>query len=111
MDLQHLAGDVSEAATVRRVFGDAHTTNGTTVIPVAAVRGGGGAGESREGTRGFGGGFGLTASPAGVFVVKDDEVEWKPAVNATAVVLGGQLVAIVVMLAIRSIIKIQSKRR
>ena len=111
MDLRGLANDISEAATVRRVFGDAFSENGTTVIPVAVVRGGGGGGEPRGGARGAGGGFGLSARPAGVFVINGDEVEWKPAVDATSVVLGGQIVAIVVMLAIRSIIRIQSRRR
>lgn len=111
MNLQQIADGISEAATVRRVFGDAHTSNGTTVIPVASLSGGGGGGEARDRPGEGGGGFGLIAKPAGVFVIADGTVEWKPAVNATAVVLGSQITAIVVMWLIRSIIKIQSKMR
>ncbi len=55
-----------DAVTVRRVFGDAYQYNGTTVIPVAAVRGigGGGAGTQTDTDQpaGSGGGMGYAVS-------------------------------------------------
>lgn len=111
MDLRQMAKDVSEAMTIQHVFGEERSHNGVTVIPVAAVRGGGGAGEGNEGASGSGGGFGVTARPAGVFVIRGNEVEWKAAVNATAVVLGGQLLAIVLALVFKSIVAPPRKRR
>ena len=56
------------------------------VIPVAAaVRGGGGGGgdDSNNG----GGGFGLQARPVGAYVIRDGEVEWEAAVDATRIAL------------------------
>ena len=50
-----------------------------------------------------GAGFGLTARPAGVYVVKEDSVRWIPALDVNRVVMGMQVVAIVLILAIRSI--------
>ena len=32
-------------------------------------------------------GYGLRATPAGVYVIKDGEVEWKPALDTSRVVL------------------------
>lgn len=107
MDLQRLLEGVGEALTERRVFGEAYQRDGVTVIPVASVRGGAGGGEgqrSEEG-EGSGGGFGLVAKPEGVFVVTDTRVDWKPAVDVNRVILGAQIVAVLVMLAVRSIVR------
>ena len=101
----------------QRVFGEAYEVGDVTVIPVSVVRGGGGGGggEGRgpgpdEGTdtaapqgSGGGAGFGINARPVGVYVVKGDSVEWKPAVDRMKAVLGGQVVAIVALLTIRKI--------
>jgi uncharacterized spore protein YtfJ len=116
MDVNQLLQQARDTLTVSRLFGEPHERDGVTVIPVAAVRGGGGGGQG-EGTgpaegdtpttsgSGSGGGFGLAARPAGVYVIKGDEVAWKPAIDVNRVVLGGQLVAIVALLVLRSILR------
>ena len=111
MDLQQLVGGVSDALTVRRVFGEPYVKNGVTVIPVAEVRGGGGGGEGEEvdHSGGMGGGFGLSARPAGVFVVRGDDATWKPSVNVNRLAVGFQVVAVVALFAFRSIARARAK--
>jgi uncharacterized spore protein YtfJ len=101
-----------DTMTVKRVFGEPVERDGVTVIPVASVRGGAGAGkgESTSGEQGSGGGFGLFAAPAGVFVIRDGEVSWQPAVDVNRVILGGQIVAVVLFLVIRSILRMRHQR-
>ncbi|MDX3111759.1 sporulation protein, partial [Nonomuraea angiospora] len=60
---------------------------------------------------GSGGGFGFSATPAGVYVLKDGEVSWRPAVDVNRIVLGGQIVLIVAALTVRSILKKRRRRR
>jgi hypothetical protein len=38
-------------------------------------------------------------------VVKDGEVTWQPAVDVTRIVVGGQLLALVAILAVRSLFR------
>jgi uncharacterized spore protein YtfJ len=88
--------------TVRRVFGDAVEKDGITVIPVAMVSGGGGGGSGREeeegGGEGSGGGFGGMARPVGVFVVRQDNVEWQPSLDVTLLGLAGIALAALIAL-------------
>ena len=85
-----------DTITVRRVFGEPYRSGEVTVIPVATVSGGSGLGfgagytkdENPEG-EGGGGGFGVHARPAGVYVVRGDDVAWQPAVDVNRIVLGG----------------------
>ena len=105
---------IKDALTVRRLFGDAYEIDGVTVIPVAVVRGGAGGGGG-EGTgdqngnvgTGVGGGmgFGINARPVGVYVVKNGEVTWQPAVDVMRIVVGGQFLALVAILAVRSLFR------
>ena len=107
MNFEEMVERGRDALTVRRVFGEPYEKDGVTVIPAAAVRGGGGGGggEDNAGNRGSGGGFGLAARPVGVYQVKDGEVTWIPAVDATRIAVLGQVVAIVFLLTVRSILK------
>jgi len=73
-----------DAMSVKRVFGDPIESEGVTLVPVAKVRGGGGGGGDAENNGG--GGFGLAARPVGAYVIKDGEVTWKPAVDASRIV-------------------------
>ena len=77
-------------------------------IPVARVRGGvgggSGTGPDNEGS-GSGGGGGFSAEPAGVYVVKDGDVSWRPAVDVNRIAVGGQIVAIVMFLVLRSVLR------
>lgn len=102
-----------QAIIGQRVFGEAYVVGDTTVIPVSHVRGGGGAGSGDgegdgqgEGTKrgsGSGAGFGINAKPVGVYVVKDGEVEWQPAIDRSKVIIGSQIVAVVALLTLRKI--------
>jgi uncharacterized spore protein YtfJ len=112
MDAAQTIAQARDALTVKRVFGEPYEKNGVTVIPVAKVQGGagGGGGEAPEG-KGGGSGFGVAARPAGVFVIKGDEVSFRPAVDVNRVILGAQAVAIVALLVFRSIWKSREKTR
>jgi uncharacterized spore protein YtfJ len=114
MDVQDVIARARDAITVERVFGEPYERNGVTVIPVARVQGGagGGGGEDPSGQgRGSGSGFGIIARPVGVFLIRGDQVTWHPAVDVTRIVLGGQVLGIVAVLALRSILKARAKQR
>ena len=100
MDLQNVLVGAQDALTVRRVFGEPVTIHDTTVIPTAAIGGGGGGGG--DGARG-GAGFGMTGRPSGVFVLRGDQVSWKPAIDVNRIVLGGQFVAMAALLFLGSL--------
>ena len=105
----------NDALTVRRVFGEAYERDGTLVIPVAKVWGatGSGAGSGQSGAsaepegdavpagtqvgHGGGGGYGVRVKAVGVFVVDGAGAHWRPALDLNRVILGGQLVAAVVL--------------
>ena len=106
-------GGVQDVMSVRRIYGEPYEADGVTIIPVAVVRGGGGGGGG-EGTgdqngktasgTGAGMGFGVQVRPVGVYVVKDGEVTWQPAVDVMRVILGGQLLGLVAILVLRSVL-------
>jgi uncharacterized spore protein YtfJ len=109
MDVDTLLAKAQDSISVKRVYGEPIERDGVLIIPAAKVGGGGGGGvgegtdeNSRQGS-GTGTGFGIGAKPVGVFVVKDGEVTWQPAVDVTRIVLGGQIVAIVGLLTIRKL--------
>jgi uncharacterized spore protein YtfJ len=89
MTVNELASTVTESITAKRVFAEPVERDGVTVIPAATVGGGGGGGgghddEHKQG--GEGGGFGLSARPAGAYVIKDGNVSWQPAVDVNRLV-------------------------
>jgi uncharacterized spore protein YtfJ len=127
VDVQELLGKVAQNLSVGRAFGAAYEKNGSMVIPVAFVAGGGGGGEGTSGaptsdasdaltsrddetgddtetSSGSGGGFGGVVMPVGVYVVKDEQVRWVPAVNAN-------LVIVVVFLTLRMIARARRRVR
>jgi uncharacterized spore protein YtfJ len=126
MDIHEVLNHVRDAMTVKRVFGDPYEKDGVTVIPVANVMGGagGGGGSSAAvsaGTgdavatdgapeSGYGIGYGLRATPAGVYVIKDGEVEWKPALDVNRVALQRTGAIIVGLFVLRSIIRTLVRR-
>lgn len=102
--------DAVEHAGADRVFGTPIQQDGVIVIPVAKVGGGGGGGggsgpaQPGQEANGSGGGFGISARPAGVYVLKDGRVSWQPALDLNKVILGGQLVVVVALLVARSVL-------
>jgi uncharacterized spore protein YtfJ len=109
MDPQAVLQRVEEAMTARRVFGDPIQIEGVTVLPVATVGGGGGGGQ--KGERDSGVGFGLGVQPAGVFVIRDGDAKWRPALNLNRVILGGQLVGLAAILTFGSMFRYWLKHR
>jgi uncharacterized spore protein YtfJ len=114
MDAGNLLQKASDNFSVRRAFGAAYEKDGTLIIPVALVAGGGGGGRSRTAASApaatdqeatdqdatdqdvtaqdsrradVGGGMGGMVLPAGVYVVKGDQVRWVPAVDVTIITL------------------------
>ena len=102
MDYTELLSEVKDAITVKRVYGDPIEKDGMTVIPVASVRGGG---------VGSGSGFGVSARPAGVYVIKDGDVVWRPAFDLGRTILWGQLTGIALILTLRSMSKSRGKTK
>ncbi|MPV36942.1 sporulation protein [Georgenia subflava] len=117
MDKQDASVDlVTESARdalhVRRVFGEPYVSGEVTVIPVAKVMGGSGMGygngargatDEAAGTEegaGGGGGFGVRAKPAGVYVVREGKVQWQPALDVNRMALGGQILMAVAVVAL-----------
>jgi uncharacterized spore protein YtfJ len=112
MEVNDVISQARDTLTVKRVFGEPYEKNGVTVIPAARVQGGagGGGGEGPDGQgKGSGSGFGLNARPVGAFLIRGDEVTWRPAVDLNKVILGAQVVAVVALLTIRAIVKARSK--
>jgi uncharacterized spore protein YtfJ len=111
-------------AGANRAFGEPLSRDGVTVLPAAKVSGGGGGGggsgegnpQATEGKkvnaagRGNGGGFGVTTRPVGAYVIKNGSVTWRPAVDATKVILGAQAVAIAALMTVRTIVWARSRR-
>jgi uncharacterized spore protein YtfJ len=126
VDVQELLGKVAQHLSVSRAFGTAYEKDGSLVIPVALVAGGGGGGEGASGaptldnsqdigtedgdantdveSSGSGGGFGGVVLPVGAYVVKDEQVRWVPAVNAN-------LVIVVAFLTLRMIARARRRSR
>jgi uncharacterized spore protein YtfJ len=108
-------GKMLDSARAAMVFGEPITQDGVTVIPVARVNtkggGGGGAGPAQNGQtqHGRGGGFGMSARPVGVFVLRNGSVAWRPSVDINRVVLGGQIVAGLGLLTLRSLLRRRGK--
>ncbi len=109
MNVDEMLSGARDAMTVKRVYGDPIERDGMLVIPAANVVGGGGGGGDQD--HNGGGGFGVSATPAGAWVIRDGEVEWQPAVDATRIATLGMLVAIVFLWTVRSIAKSRSNAR
>ena len=109
MNVDEMVAGARDALSVKRVYGDPIEKDGVTVIPVAKVRGGGGGGGDNEGNGG--GGFGVTARPVGVYVIRDGEVRWEPALDVTRTAVMGMVTGIVALLVMRSIARAIFRKR
>jgi uncharacterized spore protein YtfJ len=103
MNLTETISNARDSITVKRVYGEPYERNGVTVIPAATVMGGGGGGEGDQGDgqTGSGGGFGLRARPVGAYVIRGEEVSWRPALDLNRVILGCQLLGLAAILLTR----------
>ena len=108
MNVAEMLDGAREAMTVKRVYGEPIEREGLTIVPAADVRGGAGGGGDAENNGG--GGFGLTARPVGVYVVKDGNVAWEPAVDVNRISIMGIVAGIVALLVLRSVIKALAAR-
>ncbi|GAA4406580.1 hypothetical protein GCM10023168_21710 [Fodinibacter luteus] len=97
MKVDELLMKVKDAVTVGRVYGEPYEKNGLTVIPAAFVMGGGGGGSGQDqtGGEGEGGGFGMSGRPAGAFLIRGQEVTWRPAVDPNRIMTVVGIVAVV----------------
>ena len=88
MNLQDMTAAARDALTVNRAFGEPYERDGVTVIPAARVAGGsgGGGGHDPNGNEGEGGAFGVQATPEGVYVVRNGDVRWQPALDVNKLV-------------------------
>jgi uncharacterized spore protein YtfJ len=107
MNAQEILTQVRDSMNVKRVFGEPYEKNGLTVIPVASIAIGGGAGEGADtaGHPNRGGGYGLGGRAMGAFVIKGDNVRWLPAVDVNRLILGAQIVAIVALFTVRAVVR------
>ena len=108
MNVTEMLEGAREAMTVKRVYGDPIEREGITIVPTARVSGGGGGGGDAENNGG--GGFGLAAQPVGIYVVKNGEVNWEPAVDVNRISIMGIVAGIVALLVLRSIVKALAAR-
>ena len=114
MEVQDVIAQARDTLTVKRVYGEPYEKDGVTIIPAARVQGGagGGTGEDPNGQgRGSGSGFGVTARPVGAFIIRDGDLNWRPAVDVNRIILGGQVVVVVALLTIRAIVKSRSRAK
>ena len=137
MQAREILSQSRDAMNARRVFGDPIERDGVTVVPVMRLLGGAGGGGGEEnaslggaaaaedgaiepaaglprGVQGaaasFGVGFGVKATPAGVYVIKGDGVQWLPAIEPERIVFIGGVIGIVALLVLRSILRMAIKR-
>ena len=109
MNVDEMLTGARDVMNVKRVYGDPIERDGILVIPAAKVAGGGGGGGDSENNAG--GGFGVRATPAGAWIIRDGQVAWEPAVDATRLATLAMVVAIVFLLTIRSIAKANARAR
>jgi uncharacterized spore protein YtfJ len=78
-------GMVRDTVSASRVFAEPVERDGTTLVGVAWVSGGGGGEQLVDGSNA--GGVGLFAAPVGAYVIKDGKVRWMPAVDVNLLIV------------------------
>ena len=100
MDFQKAIAATHDVFSAKRVYGEPYERDGVTVIPAASVVGGGGGGGDEQSA---GTGYGVLARPVGAYVIRDGEVDWRPALDRTVVVVTVGVVAIALLRALRTL--------
>ncbi len=104
--IQRLVAEAKDLMTVRQVVGEPIERDGATLVPVVEVRGGGGGGGGGGANAtddigsGEGIGFFIRARPVGSYVMSDGKVRWEPAIDVTKIAVFGNIVALILFLAI-----------
>jgi uncharacterized spore protein YtfJ len=100
MKIDEALASVRESMTARRVYAEPVERDGKTVIAAASITGGGGGGDGTDATgkQGSGAGFGVSAKPVGAFVITENGVCWRPAVDVNRVLTVAAAVAIVALI-------------
>lgn len=114
MEVSELLDKTRGDFSARRVFGEPVQQGDAIVIPAARVSGGAGGGEGKgpeEKGTGAGSGFGLSARPAGAFVVRGGHVRWRPAIDVNRIILGGQIVAMVGLWVLGTVLRARVRPR
>jgi hypothetical protein len=89
MKLRDALDSIVPDPAAAQVYGQPYeTVDGVTVLPVAKVRGRTKPGAQDADLR-------ITANPVGVFVIKNGEATWVPAVDSTRIALMGELIGLV----------------
>jgi hypothetical protein len=89
MKLRDALDSIVPDPSAAQVYGQPYqTSDGATVLPVAKVRG-----RTRPGAQDAD--LRLTAKPVGVFIIKNGEATWVPAVDQTRIALMGELIGLV----------------
>jgi hypothetical protein len=88
MSVEERLSGARDAISVRRVFGDRARGHGRRPR-----------GQGRRREQNGGGGFGLGARPVGVYVIKDGQVSWRPAIDPVRI---GFLAVVVLALLLRA---------
>ena len=47
----------------------------------------------------------MNAKPAGAFVVRGDDVDWRPAIDVNRIIMGGQLIAAAALLLAATVVR------
>jgi uncharacterized spore protein YtfJ len=109
-DVETLLAKATDSLTAGRSYGPVVERGGCTVIPAAWVIGGGGGGggegppEGEHAGSGSGGGWFGLSWPVGAYVIKDDDVRWVSAIDATRLAVGALGLA-------GALLKVRGRRR
>jgi uncharacterized spore protein YtfJ len=110
VDPAAILAKLGDSVTGHKSFGPSFEKDGTLIIPVAYVFGGGGGGEGEEPgkpggsqgvKKGTGGGFGLVSWPIGAYVVQNGQVRWVPAIDPAVMLSSGAIAFAIVIKALR----------
>ncbi|WP_406043342.1 spore germination protein GerW family protein [Micromonospora sp. NBC_00898] len=106
MSIQDVIDRARDGLTAHAVYGESVAQDGVVVIPAARVTVGGGEGSGPDDDgEGFGGGFAVHARPVGAFVIRNDQVRWRPAVDVNVLIAAGAALGLAAMLLARAVRK------
>lgn len=111
MKIDEIIGRTKDSLEARTVYAEPVERDGITVIAAATITGGagGGTGRDEKGQEGEGGGFGLTAKPAGAYVIDHGELHWKPAVDVNRLIAVAGSVAVAALLVVARVLRPRQK--